>query len=397
LGFWSLALVWAATGPVLYIYGPVPGWLQSVGVAFSIALFVPVALITRDLSILMRGRARFIEDRITLSFAAAGTLLFVLVPVHNLVQALRTSSAVVGMTEWHAAGDLLLFGGAFTFWLFALAYHATGGGSAHRRLGSWHLGLSLAGLVVALGAMWIAGAATGLSWAADVNTGEFTAVGDGWELTDWVLEPFLAIRAGGTALFAVAQILFFVVLFGSSWQVSKTDVEVDDEAFDLQLAGEGASMSCPALRGGIVASFAVVAVLTVFVPWLDASVSEATIRAETDRSYPAGSAAADGRAVYIREGCVACHTQSVRPIVPDVGLGPVSVAGDYVNEAPALIGFERLGPDLMHMGSRINDVDALKAHLDDPRADRPWSIMPSYRYLTQNDLDALAEYLLSLR
>jgi mono/diheme cytochrome c family protein len=245
--------------------------------------------------------------------------------------------------------------------------------------------------------MWIAGAATGLSWAADVNTGEFTAVGDGWELTDWVLGPFLAIRAGGTALFAVAQILFFVVLFGSSWQVSKTDVEVDDEAFDLQLAGEGASMSCPALRGGIVASFAVVAVLTVFVPWLDASVSEATIRAETDRSYPAGSAAADGRAVYIREGCVACHTQSVRPIVPDVGLGPVSVAGDYVNEAPALIGFERLGPDLMHMGSRINDVDALKAHLDDPRADRPWSIMPSYRYLTQNDLDALAEYLLSLR
>ncbi|MGB5731887.1 MAG: cbb3-type cytochrome c oxidase subunit I, partial [Acidimicrobiia bacterium] len=75
LGFWSLALVWAATGPVLYIYGPIPGWLQSVGVAFSIALFVPVALITRDLSILMRGRARFIEDRVTFSFAAVGTLL----------------------------------------------------------------------------------------------------------------------------------------------------------------------------------------------------------------------------------------------------------------------------------------------------------------------------------
>ncbi|MGB5657555.1 MAG: cbb3-type cytochrome c oxidase subunit II [Acidimicrobiia bacterium] len=397
LGFWSLALVWAATGPVLYIYGPIPGWLQSVGVAFSIALFVPVALITRDLSILMRGRARFIEDRVTFSFAAVGMLLFVLVPVHNLVQALRTSSSVVGLTEWNAAGDLLLFGGAFTFWLFAFGYHATGAGTSHRGLGGWHLGLSITGVGVAIAAMWIAAVATGLTWAADVNTGEFTAVGEGWALTDWVLEPFLAIRAGGTVLFAVAQLLFLAVVLTATWRVEGSEANIDDEAFDIQLAGDRASISCPTLRGGIIATFAVVAILTVFVPWLDASVSNATILAETARSYPEGSAVADGRAVYIREGCVSCHTQAVRPIVPDVGLGPVSVAGDYVNEAPALLGLERLGPDLMHVGSRVDDADGLRAHLDDPRADRPWSIMPSYRYLTQGDLDALAEYLLSLR
>ncbi|MGB5564787.1 MAG: cbb3-type cytochrome c oxidase subunit II [Acidimicrobiia bacterium] len=397
LGFWSLALVWAATGPVLYIYGPIPGWLQSVGVAFSIALFVPVALITRDLSILMRGRARFIEDRVTFSFAAVGMLLFVLVPVHNLVQALRTSSSVVGLTEWNAAGDLLLFGGAFTFWLFAFGYHATGAGTSHRGLGGWHLGLSITGVGVAIAAMWIAAVATGLTWAADVNTGDFTAVGEGWALTDWVLEPFLAIRAGGTVLFAVAQLLFLAVVLTATWRVEGSGASIDDEAFDLQLARDRASISCPTLRGGIIATFAVVAILTVFVPWLDASVSNATILAETARSYPEGSAVADGRAVYIREGCVSCHTQAVRPIVPDVGLGPVSVAGDYVNEAPALLGLERLGPDLMHVGSRIDDADGLRAHLDDPRADRPWSIMPSYRYLTQGDLDALAEYLLSLR
>ncbi|MGB5533316.1 MAG: cbb3-type cytochrome c oxidase subunit II [Acidimicrobiia bacterium] len=397
LGFWSLALVWAATGPVLYIYGPIPGWLQSVGVAFSIALFVPVALITRDLSILMRGRARFIEDRVTFSFAAVGMLLFVLVPVHNLVQALRTSSSVVGLTEWNAAGDLLLFGGAFTFWLFAFGYHATGAGTSHRGLGGWHLGLSITGVGAAIAAMWIAAVATGLTWAADVNTGEFTAVGEGWALTDWVLEPFLAIRAGGTVLFAVAQLLFLAVVLTATWRVEGSGASIDDEAFDLQLARDRASISCPTLRGGIIATFAVVAILTVFVPWLDASVSNATILAETARSYPEGSAVADGRAVYIREGCVSCHTQAVRPIVPDVGLGPVSVAGDYVNEAPALLGLERLGPDLMHVGSRVDDADGLRAHLDDPRADRPWSIMPSYRYLTQGDLDALAEYLLSLR
>ena len=397
LGFWSLAFVWAATAPVLYIYGPIPGWLQSVGVAFSIALFVPVALIARDLSILMRGRARLIEDRVTFAFASVGMLLFVLVPVHNLVQALRTSSSIVGLTEWTAAGDLLLFGGAFTFWIFAFAYYATGAGANRRGLAAWHLALSVTGLAVAIGAMWTAGAATGLTWAAGANAAEPTSFGDGWSVIGKMLVPFLGLRAAGAVIFVLAQLLFGAAILTSSWRVSSAAPHVDDEAFDLQLTGGGATISFPVLRGGIVAAFAVAAVVMVLVPALDASVTTGTILAETVRSYPDGSAVANGRAVYVREGCVACHTQSVRPIVPDVGLGAVSVAGDYVNEAPALIGTGRLGPDLMHVGSRIEDPSALGPHLDDPRAERSWSIMPSYRYLTQGDIDALAEYLLSLR
>jgi cbb3-type cytochrome oxidase subunit 1 len=397
LGFWSLAFVWAATAPVLYIYGPIPGWLQSVGVAFSIALFVPVALITRDLSVLMRGRARLIEDRVTFAFAAIGTLLFVLVPVHNLVQALRTSSSVVGLTEWVSAGDLLVFGGALTFWLFSFSYHATGTGSGKRGLSRWHLGLSITGLAVAVGAMWPAGAATGLTWAAGANAADPTSFGAGWSVIARMLDPFLAFRAAGLVIFGIAQLFFAAVVATASWQISKAVPQVDDEAFDLQLTGAGATISCPVLRGGIVAAFAVVAVVMVLVPALDSSVTTESILAENARSYPDGSVIADGRAVYVREGCVACHTQSVRPNVPDVGLGAVSVAGDYVNEAPALIGTGRLGPDLMHIGSRIEDPGSLGDHLDDPRAERSWSIMPSYRYLTQGDLDALSEYLLSLR
>ena len=397
LGFWSLAFVWAATAPVLYIYGPIPGWLQSVGVAFSIALFVPVALITRDLSILMRGRARLIEDRITFSFAAVGMLLFVLVPIHNLVQALRTSSSVVGLTEWTAAGDLLLFGGALSFWVFAFASYATGAGSNRRALATWHLVLSVTGLAVAIGAMWTAAGATGLTWAAGVNAAEPTSFGDGWSVTARMLEPFFAFRAAGILIFGGAQLIFAAVIATASWRIMTTTPAVEDEAFDLQLTGKSATISCPTLRGGIVGAFAVVAVVMVLVPALDSTVTSETILAETDRSYPDGSRVADGRAVYVREGCVACHTQSVRPNVTDVGLGAVSVAGDYVNEAPALIGTQRIGPDLMHFGSRIESPAGLGDYLDDPRAERAWSIMPSYRYLTQGDLDALSEYLLSLR
>ena len=304
---------------------------------------------------------------------------------------------MVGLTEWISAGDLLLFGGALTFWIFGFASYVTGAGSSRRGLSRWHLVLSVTGLTIAIGAMWTVGAATGLTWAAGVNAADPTSFGEGWSVIAGMMEPFLAFRAAGLVIFGVAQLLFVAVVATASWRISTGTPQVEDEAFDLQLTGKGATISCPALRGGIVGVFAIVAVVMVLVPALDSSVTTASIRSETARSYPDGSAVANGRAVYIREGCVACHTQSVRPNVPDVGLGPVSVAGDYVNEAPALIGTQRLGPDLMHLGSRIENPRGLGAHLDDPRAERAWSIMPSYRYLTQGDLDALSEYLLSLR
>jgi cbb3-type cytochrome c oxidase subunit II len=113
--------------------------------------------------------------------------------------------------------------------------------------------------------------------------------------------------------------------------------------------------------------------------------------------YPAGSTVAAGRAVYIEEGCYYCHTQEVRPVIPDVGLGRVSLAGDYVHETPALPGVERLGPDLMHVASRYSDTGVLRARLVDPRGSRSWSIMPSYERLSDEDLDALTTYLMSLR
>jgi cbb3-type cytochrome c oxidase subunit II len=103
--------------------------------------------------------------------------------------------------------------------------------------------------------------------------------------------------------------------------------------------------------------------------------------------------------VYLEAGCQYCHTQEVRAIVTDVGLGPVSVAGDYVHEDPILLGTERVGPDLMHAASRENtgDPEWLRAHLRNPQAERPWSNMPSYSFLSDRDLDDLIDYLLTLK
>jgi cbb3-type cytochrome oxidase cytochrome c subunit len=113
----------------------------------------------------------------------------------------------------------------------------------------------------------------------------------------------------------------------------------------------------------------------------------------------ADSSWARGRDVYIREGCFYCHTQQVRPVLADVGLGPVSNAGDYVFQEPPLLGQRRVGPDLFNAATRqgLATCDGVKNFLRDPGSLYSWSSMPSYNHVTGRDLDDLATYLVRLR
>ncbi|KEQ17234.1 cytochrome-c oxidase, cbb3-type subunit II [Endozoicomonas numazuensis] len=95
----------------------------------------------------------------------------------------------------------------------------------------------------------------------------------------------------------------------------------------------------------------------------------------------------EGRDIYIREGCVGCHSQMVRPLRAEVErYGHYSVAGESVYEYPFLWGSKRTGPDLARVGGRYSD-EWHRAHLNNPRDVVPESIMPSYPWLNQNTLD----------
>jgi len=88
-----------------------------------------------------------------------------------------------------------------------------------------------------------------------------------------------------------------------------------------------------------------------------------------------------GRAIYIREGCWYCHSQYVRPVAgEDRRWGPVSEAGEYAFDRPALLSSRRIGPDLARVGLKYGD-DWHYAHYWDPRLVVPDSIMPSFKWL----------------
>ncbi len=73
---------------------------------------------------------------------------------------------------------------------------------------------------------------------------------------------------------------------------------------------------------------------------------------ERTSALPFGALAEEGRSVYVNLGCAACHTQMVRPVIADVGLGAVTL-----NDTNQVLGSRRFGPDLANVGARLNQAE----------------------------------------
>jgi len=394
IGFWSFAFVAAWLGPRFGVFGPAPDWLESVAIVFAFVLLIPVWAILSDLAKQMTGRWKGGEpvDRFLLTGAAA----FALVPVHNLVQALRSPSSILQFTGWTFAFELIVLLGAAAMWLAAYSYTVFLGEG--RRNAHWWA--SATGLGIAAFGWWAAGLQQGLGWLGEASSGAPPAVGPAFIDSVRPLDAWFVVVWVGVGIFVIGQLIFTFDLFRGGQSVRTVAVRpapLGEEGDDNQ-ALIAAPIAPGALVWGSLGLFLLAALAVALVPLAESSHTEASLTGE-ERAFSGVEEA--GREVYISEGCMYCHTQQVRPIVSDVGLGPVSMAGDYANDEPHQLGLTRLGPDLMHAGSR-SPTDSVRwtlEHLASPRSGetaRPWSIMPSYDYLSDVDLAALAGYIAAL-
>jgi len=408
VGFWGLGIAWAFTGSAELTYTAIPDWLETIGVMFSMALLLPVATIVVDIMHAVRGRTADMSDRdrYSLNLIYLGLGLFAALPVLNLMQALRASGGVVGFTDWVYGVEVVALLGAFSAWLFAYVYHVAPPMVTKDavRVQRWHLRFTVLGLALAVFAMLLGGLVAGFTWAGGEVSGE-VAVGDGFESTADAMwnYGFAITRMVGLMIFAVGQMLLFTYatvawfLESDRDSVLAADPELDAGGQDVNEELAVGSDDAPgwrrivtvALSGAIGAFF-----LVVFLPAQETASAVPTILANESRLYVDGSDTKAGRDIYIAEGCTYCHTQAVRPIVTDVGLGAVSLPGDYAHEEPTVLGVARMGPDLMHVGTRGG---VTVQQLTNPRADRPWSTMPSYDYLSATDLAALVAYVNGLK
>jgi cytochrome c oxidase cbb3-type subunit II len=130
-----------------------------------------------------------------------------------------------------------------------------------------------------------------------------------------------------------------------------------------------------AFLAGVVGLFIVVVLIGLVGPSMPTEAPGART-SDIDFSSPA----LDGRDVYLVTGCAACHTQMVRPVVADVGLGPVTL-----NDTNQVLGTRRFGPDLADVGSRVtgSQIEAIIGGL---------GVHPAHD-LAEDDLTALVAYL----
>ncbi len=94
-----------------------------------------------------------------------------------------------------------------------------------------------------------------------------------------------------------------------------------------------------------------------------------------------------GRDIYVREGCYVCHSQMIRPFRDEVErYGHYSLAAESMYDHPFQWGSKRTGPDLARVGGKYSDEWHVQ-HLSDPRSVVPESIMPTYAFLKEQDLN----------
>jgi cytochrome c oxidase cbb3-type subunit 2 len=94
-----------------------------------------------------------------------------------------------------------------------------------------------------------------------------------------------------------------------------------------------------------------------------------------------------GRNIYVREGCYLCHSQMIRPLRDEVErYGHYSLAAESMYDRPFQWGSKRTGPDLARVGGKYSD-NWHRDHLRDPRSVVPGSVMPSYSWLEETELD----------
>jgi cbb3-type cytochrome oxidase subunit 1 len=395
LGFWWLAFIGPLGGQARHIFGPSQDWVQTLAITGSIGMLLPVITVVVNVFGTLRGGWDKVPDHPSVRLAVGGTVAWAVAVLQGTALSFRSVARIVGSTTWVTTQVWLLVI-AFTLCLTAtitFAFPRLVGRRWHRRdRVTAHFWLTVMGAtLVALGGLG-AGIVAGTIWQTGAVLGKTTGIGKEFSLVLEATDRFVAVAVVGVLLFLVAQWIFASNLFRSTTLGEPGPIEV--------VAPEQDEPDPSAAR--IVRVLAVAAVgvfLASFGVAYAAPIADRELGTETDYSiaYPAQTRALDGKAIYTEEGCWYCHTQSVRPVPADVGLGTVTTPDRVARDVPSVLGLVRIGPDLACVGGRFESAAAISDHLRSPRSQRPASVMPRYDFLTDRQMESLVAYLMQLK
>jgi cytochrome c oxidase cbb3-type subunit I/II len=258
------------------------------------------------------------------------------------------------------------------------------------KLANWHFWVALLGMMFYIVPMYWSGITQGLMWKQFTKDG-FMQYPNFLE-TVLQLIPMYRLRAIGGSLYIFGA---FMMAF-NLWRTARSGVFVPDveaQAAPLQRDerltgaqdpwGHRWLESKPLIFTGLATIAVLIGGAVEIIPMYLIKSNVPTIAAVK----PYSPLEVMGRDLYIREGCVGCHSQMVRPFRSETErYGEYSKSGEFVYDHPFLWGSKRTGPDLHRVGGKYPDAWHYN-HMEDPRSTSPGSIMPSYPWLLTQKLE----------
>ncbi len=123
IGFWSLAFVYVWTGAHHMLHGPISQWLQTITIAFSVMLLIPVWAAVYNFFATMKGQWHQLRENVPLKFLMSGVVFYLLTCFQGPMHSLRSVNAIVSKTDWIPGHAHMAVLGAFSFFAIAGTYH----------------------------------------------------------------------------------------------------------------------------------------------------------------------------------------------------------------------------------------------------------------------------------
>lgn len=305
---------------------------------------------------------------------------------------LKNVNAIMHYTDWiiaHVHVGALGWNGFLTFgilyWLIPKLWNTT---LYSKKLANVHFWVATLGIVFYAVAMYTSGLTQSLLWK------QFTPIGTlqypNFLETVLRIYPLYIVRAvGGTMYLAGVVIMVYNLIKTAKQGTFVAEEQVQAPALAPEDPGHKEAKHRWLEKRPI--QFAVLALVLILIGGLVELIPTFIVKSNVPTIAsvkPYTPLEVEGRDIYIREGCNACHSQMVRPFRSETErYGEYSKAGEYVYDHPFLWGSKRTGPDLHRVGGKYPHFWHY-LHMNEPTSMSPGSLMPAYPWLLTNDLDA---------
>ncbi len=389
--FWALIFIYIWAGPHHLLYTSLPDWAQSLGMVFSLMLIAPSWGGMLNGLLTLRGAWDRVRNDPILKFMVVAVTAYGMSTFEGPMMSIKSFNAITHYTDWtiaHVHVGALGWNGMLTFgvlyWILPKIYNTQ---LFSKRLANAHFWMGTTGIILYAVPLYWAGVTQQLMWKQFTPEG-FLQYTNFLETVTQII-PMYAIRA-------VGGLLFFAGLFVMMYNLWKTMRQGQFQASESAQAParvkhvphkgeywhrwiERRSVQMSILALIAIAIGGLVEILPMM--WVDSNVPKiATVQPYTPLEL-------EGRDLYIREGCVGCHSQMIRPFRSETErYGDYSKSGEFIYDRPFLWGSKRTGPDLHRVGGKYPDAWHYN-HMLAPAVVSNGSIMPAYPWMFTDDLN----------